>query len=131
MSFPPTLPTPAERQASALSLLRLLHELLETRYRDPVVPAKIMDASERMLWCGVQEAEWKLRRYRTEKGLRTALDLLLPGWTDIDVSDYLPEDRWWNFVSNSRQEWEAHLRAEGLSEPIVQELCDGIDWAAP
>jgi hypothetical protein len=55
----------------------------------PCLPAfkEVEDESERRFRASAAEAEWALRRYLQRKGLRTALDPVLPGWFDVDTSD--------------------------------------------
>ncbi len=77
---------------------------------------------EAMLEQAVKEAQEKLAAYRRGKAASLALDALLPGWHDIDASNYLPREKWHTFISNDRVEWLAWLVEQGVSQENAEAL---------
>lgn len=54
--------------------------------------------------------------------LSVALDLLMPGWVYVDVSEHLPISLEGQFISSSPEEWVAWLTAHGVAEDAARTL---------
>lgn len=67
---------------------------------------------EEMLSDKVAEAERDLRDFRESRAFRMALDQVLPGWFDIDYSEFVTEDV--DFVSDDPVEWYDFLIDRGV-----------------
>jgi len=55
-------------------------------------------------------------------GLRHAIDSIMPGWVDIDVSDYLPKEKWSAYLASTKEEWIEWLVDNGIEETVAIEL---------
>jgi len=71
----------------------------------------------------VQKAQKHLDDYKAGRAAWTALDILMPGWVDIDFSDDLPPSVG-TFISNDKQEWVDWLVSRGLTSERAQEMVD-------
>lgn len=67
------------------------------------------------------EAQEDLNSLRESRAFRLALDALLPGWFDLDLSDYvkgpIP-----SFVSNDPREWFDYMISVGIDEEVARGL---------
>lgn len=74
----------------------------------------------------------ELGDYYVSRTLLLALDATLPGWVDIDASDYLPAGTP-QFVSNRPDEWYAWLCGHGLHADGAEQLVAAHfeDWTGP
>ncbi len=108
-----------DNHAVAAHLLRvLLRPQGEIDYRVMDGLAPYDDDYERMLEQKLAEAQAALDAYRTGAALARTLDALLPGWVDLDVSNFktgsITDDDWHTFVSNEVDPWVEWLVARGV-----------------
>lgn len=71
---------------------------------------------EQILEEKLEEARKELDHYRESRAFWMALDSLLPGWFDIDVSDHVGSSERMFFVSNDPQEWFDWMIEQGIEE---------------
>lgn len=83
------------------------------------------DDYERMLEQKLADAQAQLDAYRKGLALARTLDVLLPGWVDLDVSDFktgsITADDWHTFVSNDVDRWVTWLVAHGVDRTEATE----------
>lgn len=108
----------AERKAKldeAAVLLRHLSRRPDGSYRETTWHPEGIDLEE-VLKRKVVEAERDLRDYRDSRAFRTVLDAVLPGWFDIDYSDFVRHDGGPGlFVSDDPCEWHDFMVGRGVS----------------
>lgn len=71
------------------------------------------DFVEQDLVCDVELHTWKLAVYRTEKALKCTLDLLMPGWFDVDAGGIISDEHNLQFISADPDEHLAYLVLHG------------------
>lgn len=80
----------------------------------------------------IMEVRLDLQHYQRSRSILLDLDTLMPGWVDLDVSDYVPKGTP-QFVSNRPDEWYTWLLGHGVSvndaENLVQDAFEG--WSRP
>lgn len=74
------------------------------------------DETEARLRNDLANAQAALDSFRLSRAASAGLDAILPGWRDLDVSDFLPSSKWHTFVSNDKAEWVAWLVENGVPE---------------
>lgn len=74
----------------------------------------------------IERAKRDLECFRESRAFRMALDLLLPGWFDIDLSDHITTPQGHGFVSNDPQEWFDHMISVGIDEEIAKKLLSEV-----
>lgn len=113
-----------DNHAVAAHLLRLLRPQGELNYGilNGLAP---YDDYERSLEKRLADAQAQLDAYRTGVALARTLDVLLPGWVDLDVSDFktgsITADDWHTFVSNEVDPWVEWLVARGVDRAEATE----------
>lgn len=80
------------------------------------------DSREKRLVEEAEKAQKILDDYRKARAARLALDTLMPGWVDLDISEYLPREKWHVFVSNKREEWGQWLHENGITPEQVAQI---------
>ena len=73
------------------------------------VGSEYEDDMEAHLVEDIKKAQANLDGFRASRAARMGLDAMLPGWVEIDHSDYTPREKWHAFVSNQQDEWVAWL----------------------
>lgn len=69
----------------------------------------------------LEEAMAALDSFRESRAFWLALDALLPGWFDLDLSDYIKGPSSF-FVSNDPREWFDHMISVGIDEETAKGL---------
>lgn len=80
---------------------------------------------EQILEDNLAKAQKELDSFRESRGFRMALDAMLPGWFDIDVSDQIPGNCFF-FVSNDPQEWFDWMIQHGINEKTAKKLLSEV-----
>jgi len=84
------MPSDDPRRRAAREVYRLFY-VAYLRGAKPVgADVAKCDRYEAELVAALQKAQADLAAYREARSLRCALDALMPGWFDIDASDYIP-----------------------------------------
>lgn len=114
-----------DNHAVASHLLRVLlrpHGELDYRV---VMGLSPHDDYELSLVRKLAEAQAQLDAYRTGVALARTLDALLPGWVDLDISDFktgsITDKDWHTFVSNEVDPWVTWLVARGVDRDEATE----------
>ena len=79
-------------------------------------------ATEERLKKALAEAQANLEGFQKAKAARLALNEILPGWVEVEISDHLPRRLWHSFVSNDQSEWLDWLLENGVVEKVAKEL---------
>lgn len=80
----------------------------------------------------LENAVQALADFEEGKALRLAVDRLLPGWVDIDLSAYIRNaPPMQSFLSNDRGEWEEYLwglNHPELTQELITDILDDQEW---
>lgn len=83
---------------------------------------KTNDLTEMMLKRELERATERLADFLQGKAYAMALDQILPGWFDLDLSLHLPKNLQRSFVSNDPNEWYAWLLEQQIDHEIAFHL---------
>jgi hypothetical protein len=75
-------------------------------------------------------AKGRWEAFQDRKATFLALDRLLPGWVDLDVSDLLPRPLWHTFIHPSPHAWRTWLVSHGV-HPNTAEAFVIEQWPKP
>ena len=62
----------------------------------------------------LQKARDELRDFQLGLSYQVALNQLMPGWVDIDASEYLPKKLWFAHLDTTKEGWVAWLVEHGV-----------------
>lgn len=100
--------------ASALMLYRIAVNPQEQRWSSGIfLQGTDLQREEKRLKKNLERAQRELAEFNTGKAVCAALDAMLPGWMDHDVSSLLSAKHSGMFVSNSAWEWLVWLVDKG------------------
>lgn len=108
------------RQAEINAALVFLNMIRPSMYHP--MGDKSDDEREKRLVEEAEKAQKLLDDFRKARAARLALDTLMPGWVDLDASDYLPQHKWHGFISNKREEWGRWFHENGVPPETVAKI---------